>query len=528
MSSRPFLFGALLALGVLNGFTVTSASAASPATSHVVLRMADGRFYDPASGRTAATEIELFPEESTSTSAVADTILFTTTTEAIAPVVISETPTTTDPTQVLLPDSPMSLAVQRGKTLLIDRTLLETKKATTDQLFRPVDLAIWTPETDAIVLVRVEKKGAELRNKQTTEFTIKVRTSGALNSTYEIDSLIAPSTTPRVVAVRYPLYHEVGSGKKKSFEIEEVIYSPFSADLRSPELVERGKAYLDREIARVYQDLNTRNIQSVTFREKPVTEIVRPEVAKAILLIEHVDQRSLEERPEQVIQNFYTSLGLNEQLTYAYDESPAGALGAPQFMPSTYKLLSRQTALGLNPDFTLGMRDLHNGMMAQVVYLDRLLATMPSGVRDQHLDHPLTTGAYVVAAYNAGEVRVQRAIKARGEEWDEAGANDTAKLTAEQKRLTSDIQSYTAKLKTKAVKASATQTKELKAKLATAKARQKVVTARLNTAKQSILRPETVHYLEKYRAALPFLMDVPSEEAATSTTATITLTASSL
>ncbi len=528
MSSRPFLFATLLALGIFNVLAPTSVAAASPTSSRLVLQMADGRFYDPASGRVAATEAALFPEGLSTPEVFSDAVLFTTTTVAIDATTTQITATTTDPTQVSLPDSPMSLAVQRGKTLLIDRTLLSTTKATTDQAFRPVDLAIWTPETDAIVIVRVEKKGAELRNKQTTEFAIAVRTSGALSSTYEIDSLIAPSTTPRVVAVRFPLYHEVISGKKKSYSIEEVIYSPFSADLRSPELIERGRVYLDRELARVYQDLDARNIKSVAFSDKKVTEIVPQEVAKAILLIEHVDQKSLADRPEQVIQNFYTSFGLNEQLTYAYDESQVGALGAPQFMPSTYKLLSRQTALGLNTDFTLGMRDLHNGMKAQVVYLDRLLATMPSGVRDQHLEHPLTTGAYVVAAYNAGEVRVQRAIKARGEEWDEASTTDTTKLTAEQKRLASDIQVYTAKLKTKAVKASATQTKEIKAKLTTAQARQKVVTTRLDSLKKSILRSETVHYLEKYRAALPFLIEAPTQEEATSTTATITLTAASL
>lgn len=509
------------------GFIVAStAHAATASSTHLILRMGDGRFYDPLSGRSAATEEELLvPPVSalsqgfvTSSSSESGVPIFLPTSSTTVDVATSTPATTTPP---FLPESPLSLAVQRGKQLLVGRQLMTTDKAKTDQDWRLVDLAVWTPETDVIVPVRIQKKGANVKVVGTSDFQVQVRTANGLDSTYIITSLATASTTPKVVAVRYPLYHPVKAGKKTTYRIEEVIYTPYARSLHAPEIVARGKVFLDQQMDAVYADLREKKIASATYPDKLVTDVVRPEVAKAILLIEHTDQTSLKTDPQNTVETFFAELGLNENLTYAYEESPVGASGAPQFMPATYQLLAKKAELELDPDFTRGMRDLKNGMTAQVVYLDRLLAVMPDTVQDAYLTQPYEAGAYVVASYNAGEVRIRRAVQAYGDEWDANHAGQAAALQVKQASVKKNITAFKAKLKTKAVKASAAQTKAVKKQLATAQSQYDVLSSQIDALQKSSLRPETFYYLQKYRLALPYLGGSLEGRSASTTTATV-------
>lgn len=500
------------------GFCIVGSVQAANSSTHLILRMGDGRFYDPSTGRSAATESELLAPGLPIASPPVIVPLATTTTVSPSQAASSTAQTTTTNA---LPESPLIRAVQRGKQLLVEQALSSSTKATTDEDWRYVNLAVWTPETDEIVMVRTQKKGSGLRLLDHTDtFRIQVRTPNGLDSTYTVTSLLAASTTPRVVAVRYPLYHPTKTGKKTTYRLEEVIYTPYARSLHTPEAIARGRAFLDQQIAEVYTDLETKKIPSATYPNKLVTEVVRPEVAKAILLIEHTGQDALKTDPQNTVDVFYAELGLNEKLTYAYEESPVGALGAPQFMPGTYKLLARQPELELDPDFTRGMRNLENSMTAQVVYLDRLLSVMPDDVQTAYLSKPYEAGAYVVASYNAGEVRVRRAVQAWGEDWDATHSGQAAKLQTEQNRLAKDIAGYKQKLKTKAVKASASKTKEIKKQLGAAQSRYTVLDTQIDALKRNSLRPETFYYLQKYRLALPYLTNSASmvQEASTSTT----------
>jgi hypothetical protein len=307
------------------------------------------------------------------------------------------------------------------------------------------------------------------------------------------------------VAVRYPLYHPVTIGKKTSYNIEEVVYTPYARSLHTPETIARGKEYLDQQVETVYATLRQKQVGSIAYPGKLVTDVVRPEVAKTILLIEHTGQKALETNPQDTLETFFVELGLNEKLTYAYEESLVGASGAPQFMPATYQLLTRQAELELDPDFTRGMRNLENSITAQVVYLDRLLSVMPQDVRTEYLSQPYEAGAYVVASYNAGEARIRKAIKAFGNDWDTTHSGQAANLQMQQKKFANEVAVLKKKLKTKAVTASATQTSAVKKQLATAQSKYNVVNSQVDALKQSSLRPETFYYLQKYRIALPYL-----------------------
>ncbi len=523
----------LLLFCAIGAFVAGSAQAAPSSSRPILLRMADGRFYDPATGRSATTEAELLPAEFLTTSLPAPSSVIPTpslspgspiltigsTVPVIGGIVSPSTPTRTSP----LPESSLSRAVVRGKQLLLERRISSTTKSMTDTDWRLVDLAIWTPETDMVVPVRIQKKGTQIRVSELEGFRVQVRTPNGLNSTYTITSLTDANASPKVVAVRYPLYHPVTVGKKTNYDIEEVVYTPYARSLHTPEAIARGKEYLDHQIETVYATLRQKQVGSIAYPGKLVTDVVRPEVAKTILLIEHTGQDGLKTNPQDTLEAFFVELGLNEKLTYAYEESPVGASGAPQFMPATYKLLTRQAELELDPDFTRGMRNLENSMTAQVIYLDRLLSVMPQNVRTEYLSQPYEAGAYVVASYNAGEVRIRKAVKAFGDDWDTTHSGQAANLQGQQKKLANDVAALKRKLKTKAVTASATQTSAVKKQLATAQAKYNIVNSQIDALKQNSLRPETFYYLQKYRIALPYLGGALG--GSTTTTATVSAAA---
>ena len=75
-------------------------------------------------------------------------------------------------------------------------------------------------------------------------------------------------------------------------------------------------------------------------------------------------------------------------------------------------------------------------------------------------------------------------------------------------QLKKQVQAVQAKLKTAAVKESATKTKEVKKELAAAQTAYEVALSRADELRKSMLRPETVGYLQKYHLALPFLADM--------------------
>jgi hypothetical protein len=167
------------------------------------------------------------------------------------------------------------------------------------------------------------------------------------------------------------------------------------------------------------------------------------------------------------------------------------------------------------------MRDLDNSMKAQVVYLDRILSVMPDAVQEAYLTQPYEAGAYVVASYNAGEVRIKRAVQAWGDDWDTTHSGQVTTLQKKQKTLTTQVTNLKAKLKTKAVKASVAKTTAAKKELATAQANLNVVNSQIDALQKSSLRPETFYYLQKYRTILPYIAETAVAPVSTSTDAIV-------
>jgi hypothetical protein len=361
----------------------------------LILQMKDGSFYNPTSGKTAPTReslLEILGAVSASTTVVAP-----------APIANSEP---------VLP--PLLAAIEKGQTMLRDQITMEGLQGRVrgpvigQEAPREVTLAVWDKETGNIDLVKGVKDGRGLALTSPSPSNIVVKSSNWINSDYQ-----SQDPTHLVVAVRYPIHHEVKQGSKAiAYETEQAVYTPYSTTLHQPEVIARGKKVVDDLVASALTDLRARGIKSRAQPDKLVADVIDTDLLTSIAVIEHADSAALRRDPAGTIDRVYATIGLNPGVAYNYSRSSAGALGLFQFIPSTYNSLAKQ-GYGLKPVFEDGMRDHQNAMKAAAIYMDIILAQYPAAVRAANTD--FKTFEYIAAGYNGGYGRVKTAIQI----WDD-------------------------------------------------------------------------------------------------------------
>ena len=493
------LFGYFtVALGLLV-FTPLAVRADSTSTTHnsllvtdspVILQMADGRFYHPASGQVAATRKDLM------------NLLYPGTQNTQPGTIDSDAPSSTlnAPQETF----PLREAIIKARAQLA-QDLPEKHTVHSWDGWGKMTIAVFDKTTNELLMLDAMKR-AEKLTILTPGWSIPIRVlrSNGVNSTFKLDE----AGRYAMVAVRYPLYAERVISKKKSvYDVETVVYTPYSSALHNREMVAWGKDYLQSMVNGVYQELNDQQIHSWAFPDKTLAQVVDPTVAKSVSVIEHVDHHALEEDPNRTIERFLITLATNQDKAYAYSKSTADARGLAQFIPTTYKTLVKQRPeLGLNPDFIKGMQDTENATKAQVAYLDQLIAAMPGETRAlyvEELQRPRIY-EYVVAAYNGGPGRVKRAIEEWDEQWSPERQTQIQKLQSRSGQLAGSIKSLNAKIK----KATVAKTKtKLKQDLAKAKKEQATVHAQVHALKAKTLKQETLTYILKYRKVIKAFED---------------------
>ncbi|WKZ29248.1 MAG: transglycosylase SLT domain-containing protein [Patescibacteria group bacterium] len=423
----------------------------------LMLEMADGLFYNPASGLLAESRGALLKLI-----------------EAQAPHVVAvETPAAPAVPEPAAPESVDGLAptlqnaVLRARAALQERidTAEKTKPdvVTSYDVWVDVTLAVWNAQTNEIQYVEAKKNGTKIQFADAPDaYAISVKRTNGVNSTFVVD-------TPErvVVAVRYPIFKNISTSKTKpKYELHDVVYTPYSDGLHTAEMAAWGKNVLRLEILAAYDALRSTGVRSRAFPDRLVADVVDPHLVEAIAIIEHVGLGALSgPNAEEAMDAFYVTMGGNQDKAYIYARSSAGALGLVQFIPSTYAIMAKRKELNLISDFTKGMSDPVNAIKAQIAYLDAILASMPLAVKDMHYVDPARVDEYLAAAYNTGETRVKRAIKQWGDTWSEPHNEEIAALA---KR-------YGAR------------------------------SAAVNTMKKATLLPETVTYVKKLRQALKVL-----------------------
>ncbi len=367
-----------------------------------IFRMADGTYYQPSTGLHAPTLQELAPGTPAATSSTSTPP--TTSTSEEPPYVL---PTPLDP-------FPLKSAIRRGRDLLqaaVDAdTPAKPRTSTVEPDDRHITLAIWDPATDDIRTWSGMKRGTKLVPDKGQADDVRVSSSNGINSEFRAKGGI-------VVAIRYPIYAETAASTKKHkrYEVQDEVYTPFSADLRTPEMIAYGKAWLAQQVTNVFDMLRLHGVPSRSMPTKRVADVIDPELTELIMAIEHIDQGVNGQRAKSSLERFYVTVAANEGDAYDFSRSKVGALGIAQFMPKTYAFVSSFPGLGLNKDFVTAMRTPAHAITAEVAYLDYLLAQLPKGTAAQLADHPDLVHEYIAASYNGGSARVKKAMAA----WEE-------------------------------------------------------------------------------------------------------------
>lgn len=354
---------------------------------------------------------------------------------------------------------------------------------------RDLFVAILDPATGEIKITGAMQNGKTFFFPD-KNFDIKLVRFNGVNSRFQVNS----PKGGQVIALKY-LITPVESGSKASIEgaLYEALYTPYTPFLDQPEVIAYGGKYLDKMIADVAEHLH--NYPSVSNSGKTILEAIDPSLIKALVLAEHTDSGELLNTtdPAGVINRVKVLFATNEGDTYRYSGSSAGALGISQFISSTYLgLVKRHPNANLINDFKLGMADHVNSIKATYILLDDYIQSVQARASQGFI--PGQSFDYGVAAYNAGVVRIARAINSFGSNWNSDPATLLSVKQGDVASLAATVESLRQKtLATKNTTERAALQKELDAMRVTLADSKK----ELANIQSATLKDETRGYLQK-------------------------------
>ncbi len=197
-------------------------------------------------------------------------------------------------------------------------------------------------------------------------------------------------------------------------DYSDIIYTPYSSAIHSPELMARGKSFLENHVEAAFQQLKQLEVPSRAFPGQMVTDTILPRFVKNLFLNEQIDPQRIflaEDGGLKLAERVFVRLGANQEKTFRYTFSKTRALGLGQIMPGTYaSIVKAYPSAKLIKDIDIGRVDIQNGMMASILTLDDHLATVfaqMSKTQRTKLDQKLKTNPDFInevraAIYNGG------------------------------------------------------------------------------------------------------------------------------
>src|SRR5688572_25061060 len=225
--------------------------------------MADGMFFQPSTGRVAAS---------------CDQHMGT----APAPAPAAPAP---EPAPVVAGTA--RAAVERARTMLLAHIKEENEGrkpdvVTTFDVWVDVTLAVWNSRTDEIRLIEMKKNGFRVDAPE----PVKVKRNNGVNSEFLLEN-----EDDVVVGVRYPIFRNVTvSARKPRYELVDVHYVPYSARLHTPEMVAWGKETLDANVKEAYDAYRAAGIRSRAFPDRLLVDVISKEQLETIAVIEHLSE----------------------------------------------------------------------------------------------------------------------------------------------------------------------------------------------------------------------------------------------
>ncbi|HEX8974444.1 MAG TPA: transglycosylase SLT domain-containing protein [Patescibacteria group bacterium] len=255
-----------------------------------------------------------------------------------------------------------------------------------------------------IEIIKLQQKGKQAPKG----FAISSGKSNGVNTAFDV---VYPDGY-----VLQALKRVVKSGKV----FQEVVYTPYTKEIDTSKMRDAGLEYLRSNLEGAEMDLRLALVMSRAYGGL-VADAVPRDVALTLSLIEHIDPGRFQrgEPVRQLMNEVLVIAAANGNKAYAYSVSPAGARGLFQFMPRTYRSVSRQyDQAGLDRDFVRGMENHRNAAKASLLLFDSDLSYLPVRHRQFLRKHPEAMGKYLAAAYNGGASRAARAIRIYRGEWE--------------------------------------------------------------------------------------------------------------
>ena len=247
----------------------------------------------------------------------------------------------------------------------------------------------------------------------TPGFILSMRRENGINS----DIACIDPAGGKVIAVKYPVSNE-GNRFGPGDPVIEAIYTPYSGEIATDEVIKRGIDVQNGFIEKAYSHLRDRGVLSRAFPGRRIVDVIPKDILRVLLLNEHIDPGEFKSSgaTKPLVERVLTVIGTNHDKAYAYSISPAGARGLVQMIPSTYSLLlSRYSSAGLKSNFPSAVGDPINAVMAQVLLCDSDWESIRAKT-----DLPAErVGPYLAAAYNGGVGRVLTALSHDEMEWME-------------------------------------------------------------------------------------------------------------
>jgi hypothetical protein len=304
----------------------------------------------------------------------------------------------------------LPLAIRTKKTEA--ERLLKTKPVQTALTpnFRFVTVAALDRSTSTIHLINLPKenfltKGAELSviSSQGMPLTMRVLRANGVNTAVTIFDGTGRALMPLVV--EFPI-------EKGGIYKETAYYTSAHPGLLSPELVQTGKSYV-----RSMLDLAAKRLREKGAFISP--QIVN--VAERLCIVEHIDHdRFRNENRLALYEEIYSLYALNELDTYRYSVSVAGAGGMVQMIPWAYNLMrQRHPAVGLAPDFVVGMRNHSNALQAMLLYMQDTWNDLNANedVRAALASKTATQTELLAAGYNSNAAKLPSYLRRGGDSW---------------------------------------------------------------------------------------------------------------
>ncbi|MFL6230642.1 MAG: hypothetical protein ACJ741_17865 [Pyrinomonadaceae bacterium] len=325
-------------------------------------------------------------------------------TTAPAPVVVPPVPI-----QPVEPLAPNKVRSHREEAERVFKTRL-TPQAMAAPPLAFVTLAALDPKDSKIHLLTLPKDtflqlGAEttIYSSLGTPLRVRVVRPNYVNTAVVVSDLQGRQLMP--LLVEYPI-EKFGRYREMAY------YTSAHPALVSPELIKVGQAYVHTMVDLAAGRLKLKGIN------------IAPEIqdmAERLCLVEHIDhERFRNDSRRPLFEEVYALYALNELDTYRYSVSTAGAGGMVQMIPWTYQMLrQRYPAVGLNPDFVLGMRNHGNALEAMLLYIRDTWSdlNLDPDVSDALQNGTASKQELIAAGYNSNPAKLGSYLRRGGTAW---------------------------------------------------------------------------------------------------------------